>query len=475
MGGLLGPLALTRFLSPEAVGEVGVASVVVLSFGQLSSFGFGPFITARPESGARAAFHASVYHVIFGALALGLLLLVMEPLGPMFDAPDMATFVPGLGLALMFDRVAYIPERVLMREMRFRAIALNRSASEVVFAAVTVGTAAAGAGPMAVVYGNVAQSGFRFLVFMAITPRAMWFAPCRLSLEQTRELFRFGMPAAIAGAVHFTSRKWDNLLLARFFGRDVMATYNLAYNLADLPATNVAEQVGDVLAPSFGRMPREHRPQALIRAAGMLALLVFPLAVGLAAVSGPLVDTLFNQQWQGVGPLLAILAALSVTRPITYVVAAFLYAEDRPRVVMWIEVGKTALLLALVALLARFGVGWASVGVGIAFASAALGSMWIVHVAHRVRFSRFAAALGRPLLACAPMAGAVLGVEHLLEGRVAAPVVLIAGIAAGVVVYVPAALALVPDALAEIKKAVRQRRGSRSVSPSNDSASTPGS
>ena len=473
--GLIGTLLLTRFLSPEAVGEVGVASLIVLTFGQAASFGFGPFITARPDAGPRAAFHATVYHVVAGALALGILLLVMEPIGPLFNAPAMATFVPGLGLALLCDRIAYIPERVLMREMRFRAVVLARSSSEVVYAAVTVGTAAAGAGAMAVVYGNIAQSGIRMLSFLALTPRAEWLAPCPLTREQTRELFRFGLPAAVAGFVHFISRKWDNLLLARLFGADVMAQYNLAYNLADLPASNVAEQVSDVLAPSFGRMKPEDRGPALLRSAGLVALLVFPLAVGLAAVSGPLVDTIFNVQWQGIGPLLAILAALSIARPVIFVVSPFLFAQNRPSVVMWLEVAKTALLLVALVVLSRFGVRWASVGVGVAFAAAAVGAMWIVHAGHGVPFGRFAGALLRPLLATVPMAAAVLGVERLLDGRAPSALVLAAGVLVGAVIYLPSAVLLVPGAVGDIRAALRQRRGSRSVSPSNDSTSTPGS
>jgi PST family polysaccharide transporter len=80
--------------------------------------------------------------------------------------------------------------------------------------------------------------------------------------------------------------------------------YNLAYNLADVPAIQVGEQIGDVLLPSFARMDPAHRPDALVRSMTLLALVVFPLAVGLGAVAPTLVATIFNARWRPIAPML---------------------------------------------------------------------------------------------------------------------------------------------------------------------------
>lgn len=471
--GVIGTMLLTHYLAPDVLGEVGVASVLVLSANQLSSLGLGQFVTVRPDAERATVFHATVIHVTLGLLAFLAVLAATWPLEPLFElqvrfeSPHLGEYIPGLGLAMVMDRIAYIPERVLMRELRYRNVALTRSASELVYAAVALGCAIHGMGGASVVVANIAQSGFRLVAFVVSAPRREWLQPSRLSWARARELLSFGVPVAVGGVASFASRKWDNLLFAAYFGSGTMAAYNMAYNLADIPATNVAEQVGDVLAPSFARMRPEQRGQALIRSIGLMSLLVFPMAIGLAAISPSLVEALFNEQWQGIAPLLTILAVLSIARPVSYIVTSYLFAQNRPRAVMMLEVGKTAVLLACVAIFATGGLTWACVGVGIAFSLAAAASVWIVYREDRVPLVPLARAIFGPLVACGPLALAAIGVRYLLQsGGAHRPVLeLGASIAAGALAYVPAAFVLargpVSDAVREIRRVFRGRARSQ--------------
>ena len=70
--------------------------------------------------------------------------------------------------------------------------------------------------------------------------------------------------------------------------RDAVGQYNLAYNLADVPAIQVGEQIALVLMPSMAELPPERRARALERSSALLSLIIFPLAVGLGLVAYPL-------------------------------------------------------------------------------------------------------------------------------------------------------------------------------------------
>jgi len=75
----------------------------------------------------------------------------------------------------------------------------------------------------------------------------------------------FGVPMSLGALCEVASRRWDNLVVSRFFGAGPTGMYNLAYNLADVPAIQVGEQIGDVLLPSFARMDPARRPEAFLR------------------------------------------------------------------------------------------------------------------------------------------------------------------------------------------------------------------
>ncbi len=439
--GVVGTLVLTRLLVPEVVGEVSVATVLVLSANQFSSFGFGQYVVANPNLPARSVFQVAVLHNGFGLLGLVLILAVAGPLGPALGAPGMAAYLPGLAASVLLNRISIIPERVLVRDMHFRMVGVARTLGEVVYVATAVGLAYHGWGGASIVAGNVTRSLVRSALILLATPRKSWLVPNKLERAVVGDVFRFGTPLWLGASASFFSGKWDNLLISSLFGTGQLGLYNLGYNLADIPTSHVGEHIGDVLLPSFTRMEAAGQRRALVRAAGLLGLIVFPLAVGLGAVSDTLVRALFNEEWQGVAPYLTILSALSVARPIGWIIFSYLQARHRTGTVMFLEVGKLAALLSFIAALSVFGPLWSAAGVGVGYSLHALISMWLIDRTDGVPMGRMLIAMLGPLLACIPLIGAVLAVRHglALESATAG---LTLEILAGAVVYIGTALML---------------------------------
>src|SRR5262245_39542609 len=264
--GLVGTLIVTRFIAPAEYGEVSVAAVLVLTANQFSTLGLGQYLIANPEAGRSVGFHATLYHVTLGLLVLGALLPLGGVLTPLLDAPGATAFLPGLVLAALLDRVGFVPERILVRDLRFGVLSAGRSGADLAFSVVCVALAAVGWGGMALVMGNLARSLLRSSVFVLAVQRRDWLEPGRPDLEVTRKMFAFGLPLSGAALAAFASRRWDNLLVSSFFGAAPAGMYNLAYNLADVPAVQVGEQIGDVLFPSFARLDAERGKRALLRA-----------------------------------------------------------------------------------------------------------------------------------------------------------------------------------------------------------------
>ncbi|HVY44614.1 MAG TPA: oligosaccharide flippase family protein, partial [Minicystis sp.] len=376
--GLVGTLALTRFLAPDVYGEVSIAAVVIQTAQMASTCGLSQYVVSKPRAGQKAVFHATFYFLVLGFAALGLVVLLRNVLGPVFDAPGMARYIPGLAAAGVIERLATVQDRIQVRDMHFGVVGINRSLGEFTYAGVTVALAAAGFGGEAVVLGTLARSVVRLGFLTATTDRRAWLSPCRITWARTKELFSFGLPMSMAAFMGFGSRRWDNLVFASLFGPGPAGIYNLAYNLADIPATQIGETIGDVLVPSFAQMRPEDRRPALVRAMTLLVLLVAPLAIGLGAIAPTLVSTFFDARWAAVAPMLLVLSALSVVRPIGWIGSSYLQVHDRTRAIMVLEIVKTACLLGLIATLGRLGPLWACASVGIAFGASAVAYLVVI-------------------------------------------------------------------------------------------------
>ena len=450
--GLAGTLVVTRFVAPADYGEVMVAAVVVMTANQISTIGFGQYLIAQRDSPRSVAFHATVFHVGFGIVAAIAVLAFGGRFGPALDAPKMIRFLPGLVLSGLLDRLSYVPERILVRDLRYRAVSGARTAGDLAYSVVCVWLAAIGWGGTAIVVGNVARSFIRTTCFIVAVKLRDWLEPSRLSLDVTRKLFAFGVPMSLGALCSFASRRWDNLLVSRFFGPGPTGMYNLAYNLADVPAIQVGEQIGDVLLPSFARIERDERPSALVRSMELLALVVFPLAIGLGAVAPTLVSTIFDVRWRPLGPMLVVLSALSVTRPIGWTVESYLQACNRPRTILALEAFKVVALVVLIATVGRHSPLCTCVAVGIAFGAHALACLWVVRTIDGLPLSRSLGCLWPALAASAPLVVAVLGARHiLLLSAIVKPIERLSiEVLAGAAGYVLGALVVAPDTFREV-------------------------
>jgi PST family polysaccharide transporter len=460
--GVLGTLIMTRFLHPDQIGEVSDATIIVMTANWLTIWGFGQYavVRGRGPDAAEVTWHATVAYLVLGVLSLGLVALLGGQLAPFFDAPRAAAYIPGMALALFIRRLTAMPERVLTRQMKFRASGMAGMAGEMSYTITALSLAALGYGGWAIIIANIVQSTIMLIVLVRAAGFASWATPTRLRWSRFRDMLKFGVPLGVQGIAHNASRYWDNLAISHFFGPGATGNYNMAYNLADIPAIQVGEQIALVLMPSMAELPPERRPRALERASAMLSLLIFPLAVGLGLVAYPLIALILpDNDWQRVAPLLAILACLSVFRPITWVLSAYLEAECKTNRLMFLELGKVALLIGGIAALHRHGLEVASAAVGIAFGATALAGIALV-LREGPSPRRLAAGFLQPLAACAVMAAAVWAAHRLLTfAGVSHPAVLLpVMIAVGGGVYVAAALAICRETSRDLIELARKAR-----------------
>jgi PST family polysaccharide transporter len=461
--GLIGTLILARFFVRADYGAVITASIVVLTANAFTSFAFGQYLIAKrapPEVAAQAA----IVHIGLGIAATALVYSTRGAIGDLVGAPAMGQYILGYAVAfLLIDRLYNVPERLLMRALNFRALATINGIGEIALTATSLATVTRWGG-YSLVIGALARSSIKLVLILAKAPHREWLVRARLRAGDIRDLFLYGLPIMIASVTDNATNKWDNLIVTRLFGPDVMADYNYAYNLADMPISNVAEHIGEVLMPSFSRMEDAQRRAAVVRAAHLMGLIVSPLGVGLGAVAATVVPALFKPSWAGVAPMLTVLGATMVFRPMIWSAIAYAQAVQRTGIVMISSFLRVVIVLSLVALGGRFGgPTWACAGAGAGFAIHSAITILIAGRATDLPVAGYLLGVARPLLPCIPM---FLGVIALARGLAAAGAPLIASlaaqIAAGAVIYIAAAFVILRPSVDELlrlgRDAIRRRR-----------------
>ena len=461
--GIVGTLVLTRLVAPAAYGEVSDAFVVAFSMHVFANVGVGIWAIAHPEATPEDRFHAALIHIGLGALLVLPLPLIGSPLGRALAAPTMGQYLPGMVVAVMCERIALLPERLLIGRMSFASISLQRAGGEILYTLVSVGGAYLGMGAMAVVAGNVVRSASKLLVLLKLVNRREWLVFCRLRLETFKRIATFGIPISLGQLVGFGLRRWDNLVVSYLHGAGVVGPYTLAYNLADIPAVQIGEQITDALQVSYAGENVSDPKARLLRSISVLAFIMTPMAVGLGSIAPTLAALFLNQRWAGVGPMLVWLSVISFPRPLSGAVSSYMQVRNRRRAFLALEAFTLATLMASLFTLGRLGPLHACAAVGATFVIRLFAAGVILRWLDGVPLWDFFRPQVPPVIASLIMAGAVTATRLGLE-RVGFPGVLTlaAEMLVGLAAYAAAARLVAPatwqETVAMVRKALNRRR-----------------
>ena len=445
---------LARYLSPDEYGAAMAASIAASTASSVTTFGVGIYLVANTEISRADTCHVTCWFLVTGTVALLGTMFLSDSLARWSGAPGLGQYLPTFVLAMSFERIVYVPERILVRHLRFGWLSFARAIGELTFTFVAVIAAAEGSGPIAIAWGSLARSVFRFVALVPAVDWRDWLEPHRLRLETFRRLIGYGMSVTSASIATFGMRRWDNLLISRFYGPALMGAYNYAYNLADTPANAIGDQMSDVIGASFPHVSRRRRAEALVHACTMVSLIMFPLSIGLATVAPTIVNAFFDPKWSSIEPMLMWLAALSMARPIANVLSAYFYASNRSSVVLWIEWATLGGVAVAISTVGRFGITWACAWVGIVFVLRTLAGIWMVTRLDGLRFTAFLLPMTRPLAACLAMALGVVAARSAFAG-LTPTMRLIEEIGLGAVLYGSSVLILARSDCTEIVRVAR--------------------
>jgi lipopolysaccharide exporter len=427
---LASTLLVTRFVDPASYGEVSVAYIVTLIAHLTGGLAITTYVATRPKATKKELFHAGVIFHGAGLVMLTLVYLLRGPLGAAFGGKNIEPYILGYIVFTLFERLTAIPEATLVRDERFRTAGIINSTCEVLYSVLVIVLAMRGMGGHAIVYAGVVRAGVRAALMLKVTSVREWTTPHKWDGAVARDILRFGVPMMTAQMSSLVARRGDNLAFSSLFGLARMGAYNLAYNLADMPAITIGERIGDVLVPSFAKLPPKDRPAELQRSITLIAFAVFPLAAGLSGVARPL-TLIFNEQWLAldVGWMLAVLAFLSTTRPIEWAARVYLQVASQTRTIMLIEWVKVAGIMAAIFGLGvlgktrseRLGAIGACAAVVLTFAVSTLGYLYVVARREKVSFFGFVGAMRKPGLCAGVMwAGLLLIDRYAIAPGVAA-------------------------------------------------------
>ena len=355
-------LIVARLLTPEDYGLVGMAAIYLGLITLLSEFGLGTAVLAVRELSVEQLNQLNGLAVLLGLASLLASCIVAIPLGRFFHAPQLPLVVVAMSTTFVITSFKTVPLALLQRDLRFKALAFIDLSQALVLAISMVGFAVAGFRYWTLVCGGVLSALISTGAILRLR-RAPLAWPRRTSLKPAITL---SSNVLISRLCWYASSNADFLVAGRILGKAALGFYNVGWTLASVPVDKVTALVGQVTPAVFSTVQTD--PAALrrylLRITEGIALITFPLGLGLALVAQDFVPVVLGSKWSATIAPLRLLAAYAAFRSIIPLLPTVLHTIRDTRFEMW------NMVAAAVVMPTSFyvcGQRWGTVGLALAW------------------------------------------------------------------------------------------------------------
>ena len=353
---------LARLLSPTDFGLVGMATIVIGFVNLFKDLGTSSAIIQRKNVSKELIYSLFWINVAFGSLGTIVLFTSAPMIAKFYQEPRLTSILQILSLSFFISGLSILQKALLERNLKFKTLAKIDIVALFFSSLVGIILALNGYG----VWSLVSQT----LIVVTITSILLWIAnkwqpKIIFRWQEIKEISNYSLNLTGYNIFNYFVRNADYFLIGKFLGSQSLGYYTLAYRLMLYPLKNISNVIGRVMFPVFTKIQDDEAKlkAAYLKVVGYIAIVTFPLMVGLWVSAEPFILTVFGRQWQPVILLLMILSPVGMTQSIETTLGQIYQIKERTDLMFrWSICEGTLLVIAW-----AIGLQWGIIGVAISY------------------------------------------------------------------------------------------------------------
>lgn len=347
-------IIMARILTPDDYGLVGMITIFMAISQSLIDSGFSQALI-RKQDRTEIDNSTVFYFNIVVSIVLYLILFFCAPLiARFYDEPQLTPITRAIGLGLIFNSLAIVQRALLTLNLNFKTQAKATLIGAVVSGIVGILLAYKGFGVWAIVICQLANTG---LVTILLWIFSHWKPILAYSWKSFRELFSFGSKLLASGLIDTIYRNLYLILIGKVFKASDLGYYTRAQQFADFPSSNLTGIFQRVTYPVLCTIQDSDERLADVyrRLLKTSAFIIFPLMTGLAAVSKPLVVSFLTEKWLFTASLLIPICLSQMWYPVHAINLNLLQVKGRSDLFLKLEIVKKIVGVIIICATIPFG------------------------------------------------------------------------------------------------------------------------
>jgi O-antigen/teichoic acid export membrane protein len=348
-------IVLARLLFPEQFGLIGMLTIFIAVAQSFLDSGFGAALIQKKESTQKDICSIFYFNILVGILIAGILYLVAPFISSFYNQPILTPLTRAMSLVIIINSFGLIQSTILSKQIDFKTQTKVSLIASVLSGIIGITMAASGFGVWSLVVQQVSSAFFRTVFLWFLNP---WRPALIFSLKSLREMFSFGSRLLASGLLN---QIFDNiylLVIGKLFSATDLGFFTRAQTLYSVPSHSLADMVGRVTFPVFSTIQDDpvRLKRGLKKTLTSLVLFHFPMMIGLAVISRPLVLVLLTEKWSESIPYLQLICIAGLLYPVHFINLNVLKALGRSNLFLRLEIIKKALIVINIAVTWRWGI-----------------------------------------------------------------------------------------------------------------------
>lgn len=352
---------LARLLLPAEFGLIGMLGIFMGVAQVFVNCGFGEGLIQKQNTTRHDESSVFYVNVMFGALAALGLYGAAPWIAHFYHQPILTSLTRLMALDVVINSFGIVQTMLLTKEIDFKTQLKASVLSTVASGAMAVVMAMQGFGVLSLAAQVLLGDALRVVLLWAFHA---WRPLAVFSLSSLRELLPYGSRLFASGLLNSIFTEIYTLVIGRIYTPTALGLFTRARQMQQLPVDNLCSIVGRVSFSVFASVQQNKAQlkRGVRKAAKGLALINFPLMVGLAVTARPLVLVLLTKKWEACVPFIQLLCVGGALYPLSLIHLNALAAQGRSDLFLRLEIIKKVVLAAAIATTFRYGVKGLLVG-----------------------------------------------------------------------------------------------------------------
>ncbi|MDD4157080.1 MAG: lipopolysaccharide biosynthesis protein [Candidatus Cloacimonetes bacterium] len=330
-------IVLARLLEPSVFGIIAIVMIFINIMQVFVDSGLGTALIQKKQADD-IDFSSVFYFNMLMCLIVYALIFIGAPLiSKLYDNEGLTLIIRVVGLTVIASGIKSIQQSYVSRTMQFKKFFWSTLIGTIISAIIGILMAYKGMGVWALVAQSLSKTIIdTFILWLTVK----WRPKLLFSFQRLKGLISYGWKILIASLISVIYANSRQLIIGKFYTLDDLAFYNKGNEFPNKIVPNVETAVVNILLPTVSQVQDDMEKVHLItrKAIKLLAYVISPMMIGMAACSDNLILVLLTEKWLQSVPFLRVFCIEAILWPLSAVLNNTIKAVGRSDLNLLIQI-----------------------------------------------------------------------------------------------------------------------------------------